>query len=218
MPTPRLFLFLVALSAILALSACKLKLATVRPLDPETGEAILGNEEETFDPERYVSDMWDDPLLTTVHADATELNELLPALESDREEASEQYGRLQGSNYSFIVRGHGQVLEVDTSSGAGLMHVDLEPYDGARDVALAIGPVIRRTALRDALPFISFNDFTNQIEYAQVSNELHARVMDSVLSALDTADVVGKTIDFYGAFTLDNLDEIVITPVEIEVE
>lgn len=216
MLTPRLFLLLMALSAMLALSACKL--ATVRPLDPKTGRAIIGNEEEAFDPERYVSNLWDDPLLTTVHADATELNELLPALENDREGASERYGRLQGSNYSFIVRGRGQVLEVDTSSRAGVMHVDLEPYNGARDVTLAIGPVIRGTALRDALPFISFNEFTNQIEYAQVSNQLHARVMDSVLGALDLADLVGKTINFYGTFTLVDLDSIVITPVEIEVE
>ena len=33
-------------------------------------------------------------------------------------------------------------------------------------VVLQIGPVIFGTALRDALPFIAFGDFVNQIDYA----------------------------------------------------
>jgi predicted lipoprotein len=204
------------LGSILVLSGCDL--ATVRPLDPETGKAIIGDEDEEFDAERFVDSIWQDPLLTTVRSDAVELQELLPALDDDREGASERFGNLQGSNYSFLVKGRGQVLEVDTSSRAGLMHVDLEPTDGAREVTLAIGPVIRGTALRSALPFISFNDFVNQIEYAQVSNQLNARVVDDILDAIEPAELVGETIEFYGAFTLVDLDEVVITPVEIEVE
>ena len=46
-----------------------------------------------------------------------------------------------------------------------------------------IGPVIRGTALRDAVSFIRFNDFANQFEFAAVSNALHERVLRDVVGA-----------------------------------
>jgi predicted lipoprotein len=72
--------------------------------------------------------------------------------------------------------------------------------------------------LRDALPFICFNDFVNQLEFADVSKALHQRVMDEVISKTDLASAVGKTINFAGAFTLSDISKIVITPVKLEVQ
>lgn len=216
MRTRPLLSSLTGLSLLLTLATCKL--ATVRPLDPETGRAVIGNEAEEFDAERYVADIWDDPLLVTVRAEATELAELLSPLREDEEAAAERYGHEVGSAYSFIVTGQGQVLSVATESRAGLMNVDLAPLDGEADVALAIGPVVSGNALRDALPFISFNDFTNQIEFANVSKALNTRALESALGTLEPQTMVGKQIRFYGAFTLTDLDEIIVIPVEIEVE
>jgi predicted lipoprotein len=92
------------------------------------------------------------------------------------------------------------VLGVDTTSRSGVERLDLEPYDGAPDAELQIGPVIRGTALRDALPFIHFDDFTNQMEYASVSRVLHERIVDSVLARVDRASLTGQVIQFYGAY------------------
>ena len=36
--------------------------------------------------------------------------------------------------------------------------------------AIQIGPVLRGTALRDALEFVRFTDFVNQFEFAGVAN------------------------------------------------
>ena len=159
----------------------------------------------------------DDPLLVTVRAEATELAELLPALREDEEAASERYGHQVGSSYNFIVTGQGQVLSVATESRAGLMNIDLEPPDGKADVALAIGPVVSGNALRDAMPFISFNDFTNQIEFANVSKALNTRALESAVRPLELETMVGKQVRFYGAFTLTDPNEITVVPVEIEV-
>lgn len=216
MRTRPLLFSLTGFSLLLMLAACKL--ATIRPLDPETGRAVIGNEAEGFDAERYVAGIWDDPLLVTVRGEATELAELLHALREDEEAASERYGHQVGSAYSFIVSGQGQVLSVATESRAGLMNVDLAPPDGEADVALAIGPVVSGNALRDALPFISFNDFTNQIEFANVSKALNTRALESALGTLELQTMVGKQVRFYGTFTLSNPDEIIVVPVAVEVE
>ena len=216
MQTRPLLSSLTGLSLLLTLTACKL--ATVRPLDPETGRAVIGNEAEGFDAERYVAGIWDDPLLVTVRAEATALTELLSALGEDEEAAAERYGHQVGSSYSFIVTGQGQVLSVDTESRAGVMNVDLEPFDGeAERRARHRSGCFRKRATR-RLPFISFNDFTNQIEFANVSKALNTRALESAVGTLEPETLVGKQVRFYGAFTLTDPDEIVIVPLEITVE
>jgi predicted lipoprotein len=105
---------------------------------------------------------------------------------------------------------------VDTTSRVGVLTVALP--DPAGQVALQIGPVIRGTTLRDALPFISFDQFVNQLEYARVSNAMHDRLVESVLSGINFDALLDQEIGFIGVFTLRDLDAITITPVEIQVE
>jgi predicted lipoprotein len=76
--------------------------------------------------------------------------------------------------------------------------------------------VVRGTALRDALPFIRFDDFTNQLEYASVSRVLHQRIADSVLAKVDRATLAGRTIRFTGAFT-EGAGLPLVTPVTLQV-
>jgi predicted lipoprotein len=208
---------ILTLGLMLLLDSCKL--ATIRPLDPETGKAIINEEEQGFNATRYVKERWNDPLLTTVESSATDLKTLLTELAADKDKASTAYGKREGSSpYNFLVKGQARLLAIDTSSRAGLAQLDLEPFDGVPDAALAVGPVIKGTGLRDALPFISFNDFVNQLEFADVSKALHQRVMDEVLAKTDLTNAVGKTINFAGAFTLSDINKIVITPVRLEVQ
>ncbi len=200
--------------ALLLLSSCKI--ATIRPLDPVTGKAILGTEDQEFSAERYVSERWQDPIISSFNNDAIDLKELLAALAQDPEGTAERYGRREGNSaYNFMVKGEANVLELDSSSRAGLLNLDLAPYDDISDLSLAIGPVIRGTAVRGVLPFINFNDFTNQLEFADVSKALHLRVMSDVIEPFDFEASVGKSIRFSGAFT--QADNILITPIILEV-
>ena len=61
---------------------------------------------------------------------------------------------------------------------------------------------VRGSALRDATTFIQFNDFSNQFEFAAVSNALHERVLREVVGRLDLEALVGKRITAIGAATL----------------
>jgi predicted lipoprotein len=206
--------FLVVVVGLLT-SACTL--ATVRPLDPTTGKAIIGNESEQFNAINLATQMWDSQMIPTLQKSAAAINTVLDSLRQNIATGSEKYGHRPGKEqpYSFMVTGTGKVLTVNTTSRAGLAQVDITD-DGKADLTLAVGPVIRGTALRDAAPFIDFNQFTNQMEYAAVSNELNALVNTKVLMPLgDLHSLEAKTVTFFGAFTIGttlDADKVVVTP------
>ncbi len=95
------------------------------------------------------------------------------------------------------------------------MTVEVQTASGPRRIDLQIGPVVFGTALRDALSFIQFGDFVNQIQYAQVSRALNDRASKGIHASFDPKDAVGKTIVFYAAAVLSG-DTVTATPVIIE--
>lgn len=191
--------------------------ATIRPLDPTTGKAIIGNESEKFNAASVAGDMWESKVLPALEQGATASDTLLTALRADLNANAARYGHRDSAEhpYSFMIKGSGKVVEVNTTSRVGLANVDTN-NDGKADLALAIGPVIRGTALRDSMPFINFNQFTNQVEYASISNQLNALVNDKILKPIgDPHTLEGKTVTFSGAFTLGanvNPENVVVTP------
>ena len=53
-------------------------------------------------------------------------------------------------------------------------------------------PAMRGTALRDSLDFVSFNDFKNQIDYAQFGKAFNQYAVRTVLSDLPRESLVGR--------------------------
>lgn len=204
------FGFILVLTAAF-LSGCTL--ATIRPLDPTTGRPIIGNEDQQFNAANYVASIWDSQVIPTLQSEAHDLLTVIEALHANPSAASDEYGRHEGSQpYSFMVTGTGTIVSVNLESRAGLALIDLND-DGEADASLAVGPVIRGTAVRDSMPFILFNQFTNQMEYASVSNEMHALISRTVLTPIgDLTSLQGKNVTFFGAFTLGDVNTIVVTP------
>jgi predicted lipoprotein len=52
--------------------------------------------------------------------------------------------------------------------------------------------------VRDATGIVQFSDFTNQIQFADVGNELNARVLKTVVAPLDLSTLKGRTVEFEG--------------------
>jgi predicted lipoprotein len=203
-----------AIVGAFALAACDV--ATVRKLDPVTGKAIIEEEHQAFDARTFVATNWTSRVLPEVQRRAVALPVLRRALADDRAAAVTRYGNGgTGGRASFLVSGTARVLDVDTLSRSGVARLDLEPYDGTPDAELQIGPVLRGTALRDALPFIRFDDFTNQMEYASVSRVLHERIADSLLAKVNRATLAGRVIQFSGAFT-EGAGLPLVTPVTLQ--
>jgi predicted lipoprotein len=188
--------------------------ATVRSID-EDKESKRG-----FVANQYIDEIWDGQFSETIHAQAIEFSALMALLDADENAAIAAHGHRSGTGaYSFITSGQARVLEVNTESRIGMMTLDIAPFDGQVDASMAIGPVIRGrdTSLRDAVGFIQYNNFTNQTEFAQISDALKDRVLNTVINEIDLSTIVGKTINFYGTFMWSTRDDIEIVPVSIEV-
>jgi predicted lipoprotein len=108
------------------------------------------------------------------------------------------------------------VTAVDATAPTGPVTVALAG-DPGKTVTLVTGPVIAGTAIRDAVGFIQFGQFTNQIDYADVATQLNNRVKSDVSAKLDKASLTGKTITFEGAFSLLTPAAISVVPTKVQV-
>jgi predicted lipoprotein len=189
------------------------KIATIRPI--ESDDESPGSQD--FDAATYVDRLWSEDV-PAVLEEAVDLEELLPAFEADAASAGETWGRRQGTGpFHVIVKGSGRITGVDTSSRSGIAEVEVDVPGGTERIRLQIGPVLRGTSIRDALPSVSFDRFVNQIEYAEVANELNARGEREVVGALNREALQGRTARFVGMATLGE-PPLVVTPVRLAVE
>ena len=83
---------------------------------------------------------------------------------------------------------------------------------------MQIGPAMRGTAIRDALDFVSFNDFTNQIDFAQFGKAFNTLPQPHTLEKLPRDALVGRKVSVIGAFPFVTAAEPpLVTPVEITI-
>jgi predicted lipoprotein len=165
---------------------------------------------------KFVDPIWTSKVLPTILDKAQDIAKVLPEIRADPESAGPKYGRRVATNpFNYMVRGTGKVVETHTDSQAGTAILEIPGL--GEQVALQIGPVVRGTALRDATGVVSFNQFTNQLDFADVSKEMNSRALKEALSNVDRASLAGKTVTFYGAMTFDPHAKgpVLITPVKI---
>ena len=114
-----------------------------------------------------------------------------------------------------MVKLEGVIVEANTESRAATIGVDTTGK-GKADATVQIGPALRGTAIRDALDFVSFNDFTNQIDFARFGKAFNLYVNHEILEKLPREALVGRKVTVLGAypFVLD-AEPPLVTPVEI---
>jgi predicted lipoprotein len=192
---------------LVASSACRV--ASVRPLDekgaPADAPAAAG---KPFDAIAFVDSIWRSEVLRSLD-EAREAEEVVRGTAGPGARGARQP--------SVVVRGRGRVVSVDTRSRSGTASLEL---DGpSRPVVIVqVGPVITGTAIRDALPALGFDRFVNQLQHADVGNELNARVERDVLGRLDRSSLRGRRVRFAGMATFEEGRPLAITPVRFEVE
>jgi predicted lipoprotein len=205
--------------AILALSLASCAPWTVRPIGEEK-DGTAGPVRVA--PRAYVDSIWAAKLIPAIMNTAVNARTLLDALSASPQAALARYGHQQANGPAYyIVTGRGLVTGVDTHSRAGLALVDLAPFDRKPDLSIQLGPVLRGASLRDATGIIRFTDFVNQLEFADVGNELNDRVLKTVLAPLDRRRLQGSMVTFAGTLTAETnaeppLRELV--PVQLVVE
>jgi predicted lipoprotein len=169
--------------------------------------------EGAFDPVTYADEHFDSEIVPQIEEDAVDLATLLADLEAGAEESEYGHTPGAGSSYSFPV----------TFTGvAGALNGSILPVavDGVPDgvtVQLQVGPAITGTALRDVTGTVSFNDFTNQLEFQEVSTEFNTRVRDGALAEAGPISE-GQTVTVTGAYTRVNPALVSVVPVKVEVD
>jgi predicted lipoprotein len=187
----------------------------VRPLTGPAGTGT-GAQNGQGAASKFVDPIWTSKVLPTIQEKAQDIAKILPEIRADPESAGQKYGRREATNpYNYMVKGTGQVAEIHNQSQAGTAIVEIPGL--TEKVALQIGPVVRGTALRDATGIVSFNQFSNQLDYADVSKEMNLRALKTAFASLDPASLAGKTVTFFGTLTFDphSKSMVLITPVKI---
>jgi len=177
--------------------------------------------EKTFNAAEDVEAIWASKAVPELKENAVDLKTLLTEAGGDLKSTAAKYGRYSMGDkgeLSYIVKGEGTVTEVNREKKAGFMTLKLADYDGPIVVRLQTGPVYKGSAVRDTLSFIKYEDYKNQVDWAKVSQAIHAAIDKEVIEKLDMNTMEGKTISFTGCFSVTGNKEILVTPIEIEMK
>lgn len=183
------------LAGALALGGCKL----VKTEDEEK-QAAAG----AFNPDKLVAEIWDAKVVPYLDERAGAFKDVSTLAASDLDAAAEKYGHKEkqgNAPWTFAARIEGVIVAEEIKSRAAYVDVDVDG-DKKADVRVSIGPAIRGTALRDSLKFVNFNEFKNQIEWAQYGKSFNTYVNRTLLEKLPREGLVGKSIKATGAYPL----------------
>ena len=175
---------------------------------------------QEFNAADTAASLWENAV-ANIEEKAVDLPTFLKEANGDLDSLVDQYGKYSmgtSGTISYAVKGTGVVEEVNTEKKAGFMTVKLDGYEGSEIIKIQIGSIYKGSSTRDTLDIINFGDYTNQQEWAAISQELHNSIDANIIKPADPANLVGKTIEFTGTFTVDGNDELLITTVVLNVQ
>ncbi|MDQ6433956.1 DUF2291 family protein [Mesorhizobium sp. LHD-90] len=184
------------------LAALVLSLAGCKILPTPTEEDAAAAKAGAFNPGKMVEDIWASKVIPYLQQKAGPFAEVDALAKSDAKAAGEKYGnpkKQANSPWTYAVRVEGKIVASNTTSRAGSIDVDVNG-DGKADMRAQIGPAMRGTALRDVLDFVNFNEFVNQIDYAEFGKAFNTFADRTVLSKLPREALDGNAVKLLGAY------------------
>ena len=167
----------------------------------------------TFNAAAYAQTLWNQKMIPGL-GKAVEIKELLPMLSADPAQAFDRYSHALGIGNLryFLVRGEGKVTAVDADD------ITVAITGTAGQTVRIATEYIFGNAARDATGMVDINDFTNTMDFNNVSAELNKIIRSRVLPLLKNRKV-GDTISFAGAVELNkehlNLSTMEAIPVAV---
>ena len=209
----QLALSLAALLALAGLAGCK-----ILPTPTEEDKAAAAA--EAFNPDRMVGEIWTPKVLPYLEGRAGTFQAVSQLAASDAKAAGEKYGnprKQANSPWTYVATVEGKIVASNTQSRAATVDVDVDG-DGKADLRAQIGPAVRGTALRDALDFVDFNSFKNQIEFAQFGKSFNTYADVNVLSKLPRDGLDGENVKLLGAYVPGSGSDLpLMTPAQAEI-
>jgi predicted lipoprotein len=206
-----------ALVAGVLLASCRFIPTSEVPVLASAGGT---NGAAAFDPDKMVASIWSPKVVPTFEKKAGPFPQVRDLTAKSPDEAGAKFGyraKSEDTPWTLMVKIEGVIVGADTESRAATISVDATGQ-GKTDAIVQIGPAMRGTAIRDALDFISFNDFTNQIDFAEVGKAFNTYVNHSTLEKLPRESLVGRKVTVLGAYPFVSAAESpLVTPVEISI-
>jgi len=213
----RVLFVLLGITLILMVTAC-----TIVPIDPDAGDGPAGSAvAQAVDVESYLDENWEPYILPEINDRRVDITTIIQTANAGNwDDAGEAYGEIRGdigASYTFIAYGTAIVRETNTESRNGFIVVEIEGQE-SYEIRISIGPALSGTAIRDAIRFIDFNHFVNQVDFASLATELNRLGNERALQNADIFSIDGETIEFTGAFVAPNGDDVIsIMPIFLEV-
>lgn len=148
-----------------------------------------------------------------VEARAASADQLATAIAADKDAAAKQYGVPGGIGPEMSVKFTG----VAGAAKSGVYSVTVPGVPSTVSIRVQTGPAINGTDLRDSTGTITFDQFTNQIDYQNAGSALNKEMKAQVLSKIDNSNLTGKTLSVVGVFQLINPNSWLVTPVKLDV-
>jgi predicted lipoprotein len=101
---------------------------------------------------------------------------------------------------------------------SGIYTVAVPGLPSTLTIRVQTGPAVNGTDLRDSTGTVTFDQFTNQIEYQNAGSALNKEMKTQVLAKVDTANLTGKTLSVVGVFQLVNPNSWLVTPAKLDVQ
>jgi predicted lipoprotein len=188
---------------------------------PTAEEKAAAAAKTAFNPADRVEAIWQSQALPAIEKRAGDLKDVTMAIAANPDDAGGKFGHRDthsgNSPWTYLVKTKGKIVVADTQSRAATIDVDADG-DGKADAKVQIGPALRGTALRDSLDFVNFNEFKNQIEWAQFGKAFNEKVNTTILQPLPRDGLIGKTVIVTGAFPLPSTGQLpLVTPAVITI-
>jgi predicted lipoprotein len=206
-----------AVAAGLLLASCRfIPTSEVQAL----ASAGANNGAGVFDPDKMVASIWASKVVPYFEKKAGPLPEVRDLAAKSPDEAGAKFGyraKSEQTPWTLMVKFDGVIVAADTESRAATISVD-DTSQGKADAVVQLGPAMRGTAIRDALDFVSFSDFTNQIDFARYGKAFNSYVNHETLEHLPRESLVGRKVTVLGSYPFVSAAETpLVTPVEISI-
>ena len=203
----------ISLAIVLALPGCKI---IKTPTAEEAAEAASGG----FNPDSPVAEVWDAIVIPFLETRDGTFQEVSALSKSDLDAAAAKYGHKEKDGtapWTFAAKVSGTIVKAETKSRAAYLDTDVDG-DGKADVRVQIGPVIKGTAIRDSLDFVNFNEFKNQIQWAEFGKAFNVHINGLTLEKLSRDGLEGKKVEALGAYPLPSAGQpALFTPATITI-
>ncbi|MBD0367146.1 MAG: DUF2291 domain-containing protein [Flavisolibacter sp.] len=171
----------------------------------------------SFDAKAYAKKYFHEKLPPALN-EAVEINQLIELLQTNKENTFNRYSHALGIGNIryFLVKGEGEVASINENDVSLLMKTDT-----TQKVIKIATEFVFGNAIRDASGLIDINEFTNTMDFNNVSAEVNNIVRNEVLPPFKAAVKKGDRIQFIGAIELNrehlNLEQIEVIPVSLKI-